>query len=256
MARKRGGGDHSAAHVDERWVVPYADMLTLLLAVFVMLYALSTIDLRKFTALAQSLSTAFSTDVMVGTEMTTISSGVEVAPDVGTMDAGSGAVASDYSTIRASLADFAISQGIDDRVEVTQSDEGIVIRIGGSLLFESGRAKLDDSSVQLLGRIVSLVRPLPNRIRIEGHTDDVPPDGFFYRDNWQLSAARARAVLDAMVAAGIPPSRLAIEALAEFQPLVPNTTDENRTRNRRVDLVVIYPEQSGDPASGTTPVDP
>ena len=128
------------------------------------------------------------------------------APGTGTMDSGSGVVQTDYATVRASLADYAIANGIDDRLEISRSSEGIVIRIGGSLLFESGRAILDSRSTELLGRIVALVKPLPNRIRIEGHTDDVAPDGYLFRDNWQLSVGRAKAVLDAMVGVGIQPA--------------------------------------------------
>ena len=144
MARKKGHGDghEGAMHVDERWVVPYADMMTLLLAVFVMLFALSNIDVRKFAALAQSMAQAFNTEVMEGTSATTVTSGQEPAAGSGSMDAGSGAIQTDYSTVRTALSDFAIATGIDDRLEISRSSEGIVIRIGGSLLFDSGRAVL------------------------------------------------------------------------------------------------------------------
>lgn len=252
MARPKKHDDHGPMHVDERWVVPYADMMTLLLALFVMLFALSNIDVRKFAALAQSMAAAFNTDVMTGTTAVTVMSGQESAPDVGTFDSGAGVVASDYSRLDATLSDFAIANGIADRLQVTRSSEGIVIRIGGSLLFESGRAVLDEKSLALLDRIVTLVKPLPNRVRIEGHTDDVAPDGFLYADNWALSVARAKAVLEAMVAAGIDQSRLAVEGLAQYQPLVPNTNDVNRAENRRVDLVILYPDLSG----GTTTTNP
>jgi chemotaxis protein MotB len=249
MARGKKHDDHGGGHVDERWIVPYADMLTLLFAVFVMLFALSNIDLRKFAALAQSLSSAFSTDVMHGTQATTVTSGTTTAPGTGSMDSGAGVVQTDFSTVRTSLTDYAIANGIDDRLEVSRSTEGIVIRIGGSLLFESGRAVLDTRSTQLLDRIISLVKPLPNRMRIEGHTDDVAPDGFLFRDNWQLSVARAKAVLDAMVVGGIAPERLAVEGLAQYQPVAPNTSDASRARNRRVDLVILYPNINGSAAT-------
>ncbi len=242
MARRKKHDEHGGMHIDERWVVPYADMMTLLLALFVMLFALSNIDVRKFAALAQSMAAAFNTEVMTGTQATTVTSGQVTAPGIGRLDAGAGVVQTDYSTVRASVSDFAIANGIDDRLEVSRSSEGIVIRIGGSLLFESGRAILDDRSTLLLRHVIDLIKPLPNRVRIEGHTDDVAPDGFLFRDNWQLSVARAKAVLDAMVAGGIDPARLAIEGLAQYEPIVPNDSDADRARNRRVDLVILYPD--------------
>jgi chemotaxis protein MotB len=252
MARGKKHEEHGGMHVDERWVVPYADMMTLLLAVFVMLFALSNIDVRKFAALAQSMATAFNTDVMTGNAATTVTSGEAVSPGAGTMDSGSGVIQADFATLRANLSDFAIQNGIDDRLQVARSSEGIVIRIGGSLLFESGRAVLSAPSSELLGRVVTLLKPLPNHVRIEGHTDDIPPDGFLFRDNWQLSVARAKAVLDSIVATGVDPSRLAIEGLAQYEPLVANDTEEDRARNRRVDLVILYPDVTA-PAATTDP---
>jgi chemotaxis protein MotB len=254
MARKKAHGEEHGMHVDERWIVPYADMMTLLLALFVMLFALSNIDVRKFAALAQSMAAAFNTDVMQGTSATTVTSGQDPAPGTGSLDSGSGAIQADFSTLRANLSDFAIQNGIDDRLQVARSAEGIVIRIGGSLLFESGRAVLNTHSAELLDRIVTLLKPLPNHVRIEGHTDDIPPDGFLFRDNWQLSVARAKAVLDSMVGIGVDPARLAIEGLAQYEPLVANDSEDDRARNRRVDLVILYPDVTA-PAASAGPGD-
>jgi chemotaxis protein MotB len=179
---------------------------------------------------------------MQGSTATTVTAGQNTSPGTGQQNAGNGVVQTDYNTVRAALADFAIEAGIDDRLDISRSNEGIVIRIGGSLLFDSGRAVLTPSSAELLKRIVTLTKPLPNRVRIEGHTDDVAPDGFLFRDNWSLSVARAKAVLDALVAGDIEPARLSVEGLAQYQPVVPNDSEESRARNRRVDLVILYPE--------------
>jgi chemotaxis protein MotB len=240
MARRKRHAAHGGGHgSDERWLLTYADMITLLLAFFIVLYAISNTDVRKFTAFAQSVSAAFNVDVFQGTQAISISGGTETTPDEG-FDTGSGVVATDRRTIEASLRDLAISLGVQDSVDVTASREGTVIRISGSLLFESGRAVLDDASIQLLDRISALLKPLPNRIRIDGNTDDIQPDGLFFKDNWELSAARARAVLDSLVTRGVAPSRLSFAAHAEFDPIVANTDDAARARNRRVDLVLLY----------------
>lgn len=252
MRRRRAAHADGAHESEERWLLTYSDMITLLMAFFIVMYSMSNTDLRKFTALAQSFSAAFNVDILQGTSATTVTSGVDAAPETGTFDSGAGVVATDYRAIQAGLKDLAVSLGVQDRVEVTQSREGIVIRIGGSLLFESGRAVLDEASTKILDRIAQLVAPLPNRIRIEGHTDDVQPDGFLFHDNWSLSMARARAVLDGLMARGVDPERLSAAAFAQYEPIAPNSDEANRTKNRRVDLVLLYPD-TGAPQASDSP---
>jgi chemotaxis protein MotB len=250
MARpKRRGADvpHENA---ERWLLTYADMITLLMVLFVVMYAISNTDVRKFTALAQSFSAAFNNDVLEGTDTISISDALDVAPESASLDTSSSLVASDYRTVSATLRDYAISQGLGADVSVDRVPEGIAIRISDGLLFPSGRARLDDPSRKVLARIATIVGPLPNALRIEGHTDDLPPTGPFYADNWQLSTARALAVLDELGHLGIRPERLAAAGYAGYQPIVANTDDAARARNRRVDILILYV----DPAvPGATP---
>ena len=249
MARRKKHDAHGGVHADERWLVTYADMVTLLLAVFIVLYALSDTNVRKFTAFAQSVSAAFTTDVFQGTQATTIMSGTDTAPDVGEFDSGSGALESDYRTVNASIADYVIGKGFEGQVSVDQVPEGIAIRIRDALLFQPGRAALDDRSKEVLGRIAQTISGYPNQIRIEGNTDDVAPTGPFYTDNWELSSARALAVLDLLVQSGIDPARLAAAGRSQYNPLVPNDTDPHRATNRRVDVLILYPA-GPTPASG------
>jgi chemotaxis protein MotB len=249
MARKHKGGDHGDIHPDERWLITYADMITLLLAVFIVMYALSDTNLRKFNAFAQSLSSAFTTDVFSGSDAFTVTTGQETAPDVGTTDSGSGFVGSDTRAVKAAVKDYAIRAGLGGNVTVDQVPEGIVIRIQAGLLFEPGRARLDDASISLLEQIASTVRPLPQKIRVVGHTDDTPTSGALYADNFELSTARAMSVVRFLVAAGISESRLAVAGAAQYDPLVPNDSAESRAHNRRVDILVLYPPAD---ATGTT----
>ena len=161
---------------------------------------------------------------------------------------------SDLRAITAELEDYAIGQGLGGEVEVGIAPQGIVIRLNDALLFSSGRANLDANAVTLVGKIVAIVKPLPNNIRIEGNTDDQPPEGGLYADNWELSTARALAVLQAMVQQGMPPDRLSAQGNAQYNPIVPNTDDASRAKNRRVDIVVIYPpaDDSTSPADDST----
>lgn len=243
---------HAAAHDnEERWLLTYADMITLLMVLFVVMYAISNTDVRKFTALAQSVSAAFNTDVLQGTSPITVMSGTETTPTTGNYDAGSGVVATDYRSVSASINDYAIQQGLAGQVSVDKVPEGIAIRINDALLFSAGRAVLDTRAEAVVQRIALIVRYLPNSLRVEGNTDDQPPSGPFYADNWQLSTARALAVLDALQQEGIAPSRLAAAGYAQYRPLVPNTSDDNRARNRRVDVLILYPDTaSASPTPG------
>ncbi len=251
MSRKKHGGHAEEFHADERWLITYADMITLLLAVFIVLYALSDTNVRKFTAFAESVSAAFNADIFRGTQAITITSGQQTAPDSANFDAGSGVISADQRAVEATIKDFAIQQGIAGQVSVERVPEGIAIRIGDVLLFSSGRSRLDSRSTALLNKVVSAVLPLPNRLRIEGHTDDTQPSGPFYADNWALSTDRALAVLAAMVQDGVEPARLAAAGYAEFQPLVPNVDEPSRARNRRVDILILYPKGESGPAFGS-----
>ncbi len=257
MARKKKhGDDHGGVHPDERWLVTYADMITLLLAVFIVLYALSDTNTRKFVAFAQSVSSAFNTDIFKGTTAYTVTSGQETAPDVQEFDAGQGVVATDYRAIDATVSDYVLQSGLQGQVSVDRVPEGIAIRISNSFLFQSGRARLDEKGREVLDKIISVVDPLPNPLRIEGHTDDIAPTGPFFTDNWQLSTGRALAVLNLMRGEGVASSRLSAAGYAENKPLVPNTDEKARARNRRVDILILYdaPVSSGDASAPLEPV--
>jgi len=124
-----------------------------------------------------------------------------------------------------------------------------VIRLNDALLFSSGRAHLDDHALNLVKQVAAIIKPLPNQIRIEGNTDDQAPDGVLFTSNWDLSSARALAVLKAMVDIGLDPSRMSALGNAQYSPLKPNVDEVSRAKNRRVDIVVLYPVDSSSQAS-------
>jgi chemotaxis protein MotB len=253
MAKHKRGHVEAPHDNDERWLLTYSDLITLLFVLFVVMYAISTTDVRKFVALAQSVSAAFNADVMQGQTAVSIMNGQETTVQDQTYDTGSSTVASDLRTIKAALEDYAIGEGLGGEVEVGMAPQGIVIRLNDALLFSSGRAHLDDHAIVLLGKIVTIVKPLPNQIRIEGNTDDQPPEGGLYTDNWDLSTARALAVLESMVQQGMQPQRLSAQGNAQYNPIVADTDDASRTKNRRVDIVVLYPLTPVTPADSPGP---
>jgi chemotaxis protein MotB len=246
MARKRKG-DHGDTHQDERWLVTYADMITLLLAVFIVMYALSDTNLRKFNA--------FSTDVMSGSSQVTISAGVETAPDMGIQAGGSTFLNGETAALQAAIKDYAIAHGLQGDVSVSEVSEGVSIKITAGVLFAPGRARLLDEYLGLLQRAAESIVPMPGVVTVIGHTDDLSPDGALYADNFELSVARALTVLDFLREAGIDESRLRVSGAAQYEPLYANDTDQHREQNRYVEIRVrteaapaTSPDATADPS--------
>jgi chemotaxis protein MotB len=242
MARRKQAHIEGPHENDERWLLTYSDLITLLFVLFVVMYAISTTDVRKLTILAQSLSAAFNADVLSGQQAVSITDGQDSAiQQMQQSPTGTSPVQSDLKAIKAALEDYAIGQGLGGEVEVGATTQGIVIRLNDALLFSSGRAHLDDHAIRIVKQVADIIKPLPNQIRIEGNTDDQAPDGVLFTSNWDLSSARALAVLKAMVDIGMDPGRMSALGNAQYSPLTPNVDDASRVKNRRVDVVVLYP---------------
>jgi chemotaxis protein MotB len=242
MAKKHKGADHGDIHADERWLITYADMITLLLAVFIVMYALSDTNLRKFNAFAQSLSAAFSTDVMSGATQFTVTEGQAATPDQGTSQPAVGYVGTEAATLQATLRDYAIQKGLQSAVSVVVVPNGVAVRISGDLLFQPGRATLAPEAGELLRLFVSNLQLGPGQVvRVEGNTDSTPVSGPLFADNFELSSARALAVLHYLVGAGVDPGLLSVVGNGATKPLpgIP-TTDP---ANRRVEIYLIRSQQ-------------
>lgn len=257
MSKKHKGDGHGGEiHADERWLITYADMITLLLAVFIVMYALSDTNLRKFNAFAQSLSSAFNTDVFAGQEAFTVTSGQQTAPDSGSQQTGVGFLDAETKAVEAAVKDFATQAGLGADVNISPLEHGFKIEITETVLFLPGRAHLTGDSLGMLEEIAGSLRPLDADIRVVGHTDDTPTSGALYADNFELSYARARAVMEYLVAAGVDESRFSIEGAAEFQPKVPNDSIAHRQQNRRVDILVLAPTATTTTGDGGTNIVP
>lgn len=254
MSKKHKGDGHGEVHADERWLITYADMITLLLAVFIVLYALSDTNLRKFNAFAQSLSSAFNADVFSGTSQFTISAGEEMAPETGQQATGVGFVSGQTASLKAAIKDYAVTHGLGGDVSVTAVDEGVSIKITAGVLFAPGRAKLLDVYVGLLQRTAESIVPLPGVVTVVGHTDDLSPDGALYADNFELSVARAMTVMAFLRESGVAESRLRVAGAAQYEPIFPNDSDEHREKNRYVEIRVR--DDSATVVPGLEPVAP
>jgi len=234
----------------ERWLITYADMITLLLIFFIVMYALSQVDIKKFQSLAESLSQAMGGGEMVFQEMgPTIVPGVsgreeETAEDI--IDRN------EMENIRQGLAHFIREAGLAAKISVINEERGIVLSFQENALFEIGSAELTPQAREIITRIGPLLLKTPNYIRIEGHTCDIPIHNALYGSNWELSGARALATVQELIkGAHFPPQRLSAIAYGEYRPLVPNNSEANRQLNRRVDLVILRSRFKGSEASSS-----
>ncbi len=237
--RRRKGG-HAEAHENhERWLISYADFITLLMVFFVVMYSMSSADSEKFKKISQSLSQAFNVDVMQGASQTDMLDGIQTPePPVDSMiqDAEVPQVQRLQTKIEALLDGS--SQTPD--VTVGRDKEGLVIRLSGSYLFDSGRAELKPNALAVLDTIADEIRTVPNDIRVDGHTDSTPIDSPRYPTNWELSTARALAVTRYLTETdGIRSGRVMAAGFGEFRPIAANDTREHRALNRRVEIHVL-----------------
>jgi chemotaxis protein MotB len=242
--RRRARPAEAASH--ERWLISYADFITLLFAFFVTLYSISTVDQRKLEKAVEAFQGAFA-NAPAPAMPVPILPGRSDASGAGALDGQGG-----LSDVKARLQQRLDALG-ESRVEVTLDHRGLVISVREAASFPVGSADLDDAARRLFQEIGATLAGLANAVRVEGHTDDVPIRTDRFASNWELSTARATRVVAYFVDdVGITPERLSAAGYAEHHPLVPNDSDPARGRNRRVDVIVLNPatEQREEPRAG------
>jgi chemotaxis protein MotB len=253
MAQKGSPRPRKAKHEDpekensERWLLTYSDMITLLMVLFVVLYAESKVDIVKFNALAESLSNAFS---MPGVQAREGEGGHSLSPTnaVLTPPPGTG-LAPKKSPKRDPFQEKARSTLNGEiktgSIHMTTEARGIVLALAGDSFFKSGSANLEEGSIATLSKVAELLRGLPNPIAVEGHSDNT----LMARDdplgsNLMLSAARAVAVTEALELLDIPKERLSATGFGDSKPARPNDTPEGRAYNRRVEILIRFDAES------------
>jgi len=246
------------------WVVTFADLMSLLMCFFVLLLSFSEIDAQKFKQIAGELSKAFGVqrevpvlEIPMGTspifdnfspappelnevkqtttekqpELETLKSPTDVAVEAAIQEEIDNTLEQVQSVLEPAIK--------DGRVNVSLEQQRIVIRVEEKGAFPSGSANLTWEFEGLLLEMADILVEIPGKLTIEGHTDDVPIRTQRFYSNWDLSAARAAAVANALLAEGrLEPARLAVTGLASTEPRVPNTSSENRTKNRRVEIII------------------
>ena len=275
--RRRRKPEEHANH--EAWAIPYADLLTLLLAFFVVMYAISSVNAGKYRVLSDSLFAAFRGaprslepvqvgDKQVGTGADMNSTAIQqtqlngkaqsrIAPIPVSYGKASGETtanspvklppqAAAAAEALSKLADQ-ISQAMNQLVQknlvtIRRSDFWIEVEMKTDILFPSGSARLSDGAVSILEQLGGVLAPFPNPVRVEGHTDNKPIKTVLFSSNWELSGARAGSVVRVLANHGVDPNRLAVVGYGEQRPLKPNDTVDNRNANRRVVVVILSTE--------------
>ncbi|MBK6319864.1 MAG: flagellar motor protein MotB [Dehalococcoidia bacterium] len=229
-----------AAHAEnhERWIVSYADMLTLLFALFVVLYATSDANPQKLQSVHNSIEQAFSIGVLQGSNGSSavLNNGGGITPSINEIKSNN------LVALEASLGGFAEANNLEGKIQIRSDADSITISLADNLLFDSGSADLRAGSQDVLMQVAGALKGLPNEMRIEGHTDNVPVNSADFATNWELSAARASRVLRFMrEQGGLTANSLFLAGYADTRPFADNSTPEGRALNRRADIVILYP---------------
>jgi len=244
-----------------RWYIAFGDLMSLLLCFFVLLLSMSTMDAKKLADVVGSLTGALS--ILEGGERTDLqerriesrkgggvaqSSPIEVETSQKTQSKPNeqmNEVMQKMVSLKNEINEIAVSQGATP-VTIDESEKGFVLRLPAELLFKPGQATIDNmDAILFLKRIAMIIDRLPNTIQVNvrGHTDNIQPGANSpYRDNWELSSARAVSVVKVLIENGVNPKRLSACGNAEFKPIATNATPEGRAKNRRVDLYFFSTE--------------
>lgn len=241
LARKRKKHKKHEEHIDESWLVPYADILTLLLALFIVLFASSSVDEKKL----QQMSAVFNEIFTSGTGVMDNPSVVQT-PNGSTSDIQSGA--SKYMEDQERLLEtqnrvdeFIAINELENQFETKLTEEGLLITIRDSILFDMGRAEVKVEYATIADEIAQLLMfDPPRNIVITGHTDNVPINNSEFDSNWDLSVMRAVNFMKEVVTGNeeLDPKYFSVKGFGEFQPITSNDTEEGKAKNRRVEVLV------------------
>lgn len=253
MARRKRGGE-SPPPGSPAWMTTYGDLVTQLLAMFVMMFTFSTLDAQRYkTAIASfqgalgilpgAHSVVRGAGPGVGQE-TTASMQIRPTPSrLGTIVGPDPQLLQVKQQVEQALGE----KGFLQDVELELGEDRLLLRFSDQVLFDSGKADLRPEALDRLDALATVLRELPNRVKVEGHTDTDPISTLQFPSNWELSTARAANVIRYWIEwHGLDPRRFEASGMGEWHPVAPNDTPENKQKNRRVDVLIL---------SGTPPED-
>mgnify|MGYP003869094763 CR=1 FL=1 len=239
MAHGGGGEDGDP----NRWLVSYADFITLLMVLFVVLYSMGQTDVKKYKQLAESMRAAFS----VGGPSRVVDSSINQGGGTGNQGESNPIIVPgipkrppDTQQVAGNLTQMLTASGLGNQVSVHTNIEGGLISLGEKLLFKPGTVELMETAYPVLDSLAKMLVNRDEKIRIVGHTDNSPIVDKKYASNVELSVARAVVVSNYLQKGGIKPERISISGMGEYEPVFKNDTSEHRAMNNRVEIIVLY----------------
>lgn len=241
MAKKKRGKPHEE-HEGEAWLLPYSDLMTLLLALFIALFAISQTDQKKLAQMSQAFSAAFN---MGGPSFfdqagPNVSQQREIMSDE---DQGNQAYIQENEALEAikkEMDEYIKQNNLQDELSTQLEEEGLMIRIKEKALFPSGSAELVAESQRIGPLVAGLLASIPERVLISGHTDNVPTNTAQYPSNWELSSTRALTFMKFLLSlnSSLNPARFSAIGYSEYRPIATNDTEEGKQQNRRVEILI------------------
>jgi len=260
---------HPAHENHERWLVSYADFITLLFAFFVVMFASSQADKSKAKQMSESVKSAFEeghfsasvASILGGTvsdkgkgnaQMKGAGGEVKAFPPPSAPTKGDREKLAELMPSLQRLTTDLKKEIAEGKIQLTLEQRGLVISLKQAAFFPSGEDSVANDSYASIEKVAAVIKKMPNPVRMEGHTDAVPIHNSRYRSNWELSAARSIAMLEILdTRFGVPRMQMAISGYAESKPVASNDTDEGRAQNRRVDILIMNERGAqGEPGRG------
>lgn len=234
MARKKKPEEHEN---HERWLVSYADFITLLFAFFVVMYSVSSVNEGKFRAAADSISQAFHPVINLSASPVRIDAKVtNTLPNI---------ISPDFKTYQKLQDTMKEAGDLGDKVKVDMDKRGIVVRVADTLVFDTGKAEVRPEAREVLKKVGAVLAGGNKQVRVEGHTDNVPIKTAHFPSNWELSTDRASAIVRYFIDnTNMKPPLLSAAGYAHYKPLESNDTPAGRAKNRRVDIVVLNDQEA------------
>ena len=267
MSARRGGRrrGEEEAHNDERWLLTYADMITLLMALFMVLFSISSVNISKFKDLQRSLQDAFSGRVLPGGRSIKEAGGSDQVEKAGqslpnpALQQRQGGLADaaareqdDFQKLKAQIDAYARAHGLSTKISTRVDRRGLHVRVlTDRLFFDSGSADIQPDGLTVVSKLSQLfAAERAHPVQVEGHTDPQPIHSDRFPTNWELSAARASSVVRTMVGDGVTAARLSAVGRAYLDPIAANDSAAGRARNRRVEFLLPR-EQVATPSNPT-----
>lgn len=245
MARKKPA-EHHEEHADETWLIPYSDLLTLLLALFIVLFATAQVDSHKWEEMSQSFNIAFNGSPSIFDKQASIAesqAATALGRDMSSSEANKNQAMESIqlNDVKQRLDQYIKDNNLGGDLQTALTEDGLVIRIQDTALFTSGRADMRPESRRWAQVISTMLGTLSQAVVVSGHTDNVPINTAEFPSNWDLSSKRALNFMKFLLAedSKLKPERFSAIGFGEYRPAADNTTSEGRAKNRRVEILII-----------------